>query len=131
MRKFLSILICIMSCFLIVGCGSSSKMNGTWVYKGAEPHGGIDASNFTLNSGLNSFVIKNGNTIVIDGKSSELKKYESQYYLDDIFSVSFTYKNGSGNAEVLGPMYYDETDDIMRIEAFLGFFTADLIYTRQ
>lgn len=122
-----------MSCFLIVGCGSSSKMNGTWVYNRTESSAAN--TSITINSGLESFVIKNGNTIVIDGKSSKLKKsyLENgiQYYDLGSGSVSYTDGSESGNANFSEFMYYDETDDTIHFVSDLGLFTADSIYTRQ
>lgn len=130
MRKFLSIFICIMSCFLLVGCSSSSKMDGNWIYDYYEvKNTPSNITNMTFSTSLvDSLTIKNG-YILVDESSNKLKLEKAQsengiqYYISGIDFMGIPVY-----------LYYSEADDTVVLVISNGNdwpYTSEFIFKRK
>lgn len=130
MRKFLSIFICIMSCFLLVGCSSSSKMDGNWIYDHYEAKNvpsNIRDITFS-NSIVDSLTIKNG-YILYNVSSSKIKLEKAQFENGIQYYIS-----GIDFMGIPVYLYYNEADDTVVLVISNGNdwpYTSEFIFKRK
>ena len=129
MKRILSIFICIMSCFLIVGCGSSSKMDGTYAYDSSIV---VQASTNVTSASqkyCDEVTIKNGKMRFDESKTAYtlVKDYTEN-------GVQF-YSIKGLNDPFLKAVYYDESNDsfVFRFNIDIAghSFVSDSIYKRK
>lgn len=128
MRKFLSIFVCIMSCFLIVGCSSSSKMDGNWIYDHYEVKNTPSNTTITdLSFIIEVITIKNG-YIRVNESSYKVKLEKAQ------FKNGIQYYAISEATIMENPIYiyYNEADDTIVLVISDGdSLTFELIFKRK
>lgn len=129
MKRILSIFICIMSCFLIVGCGSSSKMDGTYAYDSSIV---VQASTNVTSASqkyCDEVTIKNGKMRFDESKTvyTLVKEYTEN-------GVQF-YSIKGLNDPFLKVVYYDDSNDsfVFRFNIDIAghSFVSDSIYKRK